>query len=403
MTAERQAQRRSHEHEACAVTNIKSGPKDWAFLVLLCGFAALAPASAADDPNLLPLAARYARNPGCAPVTLPLPQGAHMPLDGDDISPRPSFTPLSQGDSAICFAYATADMISQRVGREISPLDVATKYYFADPSRLGQIGDAALREQLRRMGDWRAAIAASRATMEISRDANFNGMPYADKLEGGEEDIAALLYNIDGLCLEKDLPAYDGYMHFQGYLDLLRVRMRLNPQADYCRVRLAGAGEALQNPATDAFNALWLDRVARQCRRLPLPAPLLPVSFRVAKNEAAFLQMLDENRAPSRADVSRMFAMIDYALDHGRAPAVGYSWFVLEDAKPDDFDPVADHSSIVIGRRKRGGVCHYRVQDNTGEYCAHMRPGIRERCELGRIWLTEQELERTLYSVTYLR
>jgi len=277
------------------------------------------------------------------------------------------------------------------------------KYYFADPSRLAQIGDADLRAHLGRIGDWRAMIATSRATMEISRDDNFNGMPYADKLEGGEEDVAALLYNIDGVCLETDLPSYDGYMHFQGYLNLLRVRTRLFPKEGYCRMSLAGAGESLQNPATDAFNALWLDRVARQCRRLPLPAPLLPVSFRVAKNEAAFLQMLDEKRSPSGADVAHMFAMIDYALDHGRAPAVGYSWFVLEDAKPDDFDPVADHSSIVIGRRKRGGVCQYRVQDNTGEYCAHMRPGIRERCELGRIWLTEQELERTLYSVTYLR
>lgn len=372
-------------------------------MALLCLLAALAPAAAAADPGLLPPTPRYARNPDCGPVTLTLPQGAHMPLDGDEISPRPSLTPLSQGDSAICFAYATADMISQRVGREISPLDVATKYYFANPSRLAQIRDAALRDHLQRMGDWRTVIATSRATMEISRDDNFNGLPYADKLEGGEEDIAALLYNIDGLCLETDLPSYDGYMHFQGYLDLLRVRMRLFPQDDYCRMSLAGAGDSLQNRATDAFNALWLDRAARQCRRLPLPAPLLPVSFRVAKNEAAFLQMLDEKRAPGRAEVSRMFAMIDYALDHGRAPAVGYSWFVLEDAKPDDFDPVADHSSIVIGRRKRGGVCHYRIQDNTGEYCAHMRSGIRERCALGRIWLTEQELARTLYSVTYLR
>ena len=43
---------------------------------------------------------------------------------------------LSQGDSAICFAYATADMISQRVQTEISALDVATKYYLTNPSRL---------------------------------------------------------------------------------------------------------------------------------------------------------------------------------------------------------------------------------------------------------------------------
>jgi hypothetical protein len=64
---------------------------------------------------------------------------------------------------------------------------------------------------------------------------------------------------------------------------------------------------------------------------------------------------------------------------------------------------VADHSSVIIGRRRVGDTCQYRVQDNTGEYCAPMREGIRDRCELGRIWLTEDELKRTLYSVTYLR
>ena len=76
---------------------------------------------------------------------------------------------------------------------------------------------------------------------------------------------------------------------------------------------------------------------------------------------------------------------------------------MLEQAAPDEIDLVADHASIVIGRRKVGGSCQYRVQDNTGEYCVRMRPGIRERCDLGRVWLTEQELTRTLYSVTYLR
>jgi hypothetical protein len=32
-----------------------------------------------------------------------------------------------------------------------------------------------------------------------------------------------------------------------------------------------------------------------------------------------------------------------------------------------------------------------------------MRPGIAQRCRLGRIWVTEEELRRTLYSVIYLR
>ena len=83
-------------------------------------------------------------------------------------SPKPADMPLSQGDYAICFAYATADMISQRLGTEISALDVATKYYFVDPSRLAHSTNPDLQLHLRGMGDYRAAIAESRATMEVS-------------------------------------------------------------------------------------------------------------------------------------------------------------------------------------------------------------------------------------------
>jgi hypothetical protein len=88
--------------------------------------------------------------------------------------------------------------------------------------------------------------------------------------------------------------------------------------------------------------------------------------------------------------------MMDYALDHGRVPAVGYSWYVLEERDPKDPDLAAGHSSVVIAGRRSGSACQYQVQDNTGEYCSLMREGIGERCELGRIWLTEDELKRSL-------
>jgi hypothetical protein len=115
------------------------------------------------------------------------------------------------------------------------------------------------------------------------------------------------------------------------------------------------------------------------------------------------MEMLEEGEPPSAKDVSRMLSMVDYALDHGRAPTIGYSWYVLEERDPKDPDVAADHSSAVIARRRVGGRCQYRVQDNTGEYCARMREGIRERCDDGRVWLWEDELRRTLYSVIYLR
>ncbi len=365
-----------------------------ALLVALAG-----PAGAGD---LLPASPRYARSPGCPNVTIAMPPATHALPGGVRISPRPADIPVGQGESAICFAYATADMISQRVGRAVSPLDVATKFYFADPERLAALPDHRVAAHLRAHPRFREDIAWSRNAVDIDHTRNPRHEPYFDKLEGGEEDAAALLYNLDGLCDERDLPSHEGYAHHTRFF--LAQRYASYVRAPNQCFRATGATvDRLRSRRADAFNAAWMRRVAALCPRRPVPVPLLPVSYRVASNQLEFMDMLEAGRPPSPPQLDRMLAMVDYALDHRRAPTIGYSWYILEARDPKDPDLAADHSSTVVGRRRIGGRCQYRVQDNTGAYCAHMRPGIRERCADGRIWLWEEELRRTLYSVIYLR
>ena len=191
------------------------------------------------DPLLLPASVPlYTRNNECTDVKVPMPPSTHSAIGANMISPQPADMPLSQGDSAICFAYATADMISQRVQTEISALDVATKYYFTDPSHLAKLANHDLQVHLEGKGDYRTAIAESRNTTDVSRDDNPDRYPYFDKLEGGEEEIASLLYNVEGLCQDRDLPSYDGYTHFSADLTRLRVWTRLLPPARYSRISL---------------------------------------------------------------------------------------------------------------------------------------------------------------------
>ena len=357
----------------------------------------------ARDLRLLPENPRYARPARCTDVSVVQPQtrpGAH-PLDGR-ISPSPADSPMSQGDSAICFAYAAADMISQRVGLIVSALDVATKYYFADPARLATIRTPALRRYLRENPGLPGDIREIRNDTDVSRDKNPARIPFFDKLEDGQEDIAALLYNIGGLCEDRDLPSFDGYGQHQKTLQALRFRARVVRPLQ-CYRALGGTVDKLRGRDTDPFNAGWLAYVERRCRRRPLPVPLLPVTASIADNEADLMDRQSRGTPPERAESERLLAIIDYALDHGRIPTVGYSWYALEEKDPKDADFTADHSSPVIARRHVRGLCQYRIQDNTGEYCSRMRPGIRERCELGRVWLNEEELRGSLYSVIYLR
>jgi len=366
----------------------------------------LAVASAAEagdvDRRILPATPRYARNAGCAPVRIALPPATHRLPGGVLISPRPADIPVGQGDSAICFAYATADMISQRVGRAVSPLDVAGKFYFADPARLETLPDPAVRAHLGAHPAYRADIAWGRNAADINPIGNPGLQPYFDKIEGGEEDAAALLYNLDGLCAEADLPSHEGYAHFASTYAALRYGAPLRAP-NQCPRRVGATVAKFRSRRADAFNDAWLKRVEALCRREALPVPLLPVSSRVAANQLDFMALLEAGTPPTPREITRLLARVDYALDHGRAPAIGYSWYVLQARDPKDPDLAADHSSVVIGRRRAGGTCQYLVQDNTGEYCARMRPGIAERCRDGRIWLSEGELRQSLYSVIYLR
>ena len=372
-------------------------------LAFLAGSHCVAVATDRLDRRLLPAKVTYVRDAPCNPVEIHMPVDHHWASDGNLISPRPSAMPLFQGDTAMCFAYSTADMISQRVQVVVSPLDVATKYYFANVARLGASQSLDLQRHLAAMGDYRFRIRQVRAKADVSAVGNPGRLPFIDKLEDGEEDIAALTYNIGGICEDRAFPSYDGFKFHADYLSHLRFQARFLPKPKQCFSILGDAAQGLLSPKTDWFNATWVQHVEQSCHRFPSPVPLLPVTYRIAENEQDFMTMLDEGRRPTRRSIDRMFSMLDYALDHQRAPAIGYSFWVFEERPATDPDVTADHSSVVIGRRKVAGACQYRVQDNTGEYCSRMRGAISARCENGRVWLTKDELRQTLYSVTYLR
>lgn len=356
----------------------------WATIVLV--FATSAAAERAD-PKILPEHPAYARNATCAPVRAP-------PLER---------MPLSQGDSAICFAYATADMVSQRVGRRVSPLDVASTFYFADPSRLARARDPRVAHHAASRPHLADDIARERNRVDVNLDGNPTRKPFFDKLEGGEEDLASLLLNVKGLCLDRDLPSDDGYTHVWPFLKARRVAAGLAPPLDYCPRAIGATTANLRDSVADRANMEWLAYVERRCKRFASPVPLLPVSYRAAANQEEFILNKRRDVHVSREERAHMFAMIDYALDHKRNPTIGYSFYLLQARAADDPDEFADHSSAVVGRRKVNGVCQYQVQDNTGELCFKFRPEIAARCTLGRIWLTESELADTLYSVIYLR
>ena len=143
------------------------------------------------DRTLLPPHPVYQRNRACSSIN------AHIQY---------ASVPLSQGEAAMCFAYSTAAMISQRVGFAVSPLDIATTFYLTDARRLAESPESGCEaaSQRRQEVDPEVLILTQSAH-DTSEDGTSGNHPFIDKLEGGEEDAAALLANLQPLCPERRL------------------------------------------------------------------------------------------------------------------------------------------------------------------------------------------------------
>lgn len=335
------------------------------------------------DLTLLPPHPVYERNRQCSSIN------AHKQY---------ASVPLSQGEAAMCFAYSTAAMISQRVGFEVSPLDIATTFYLSDATRLAENRNRTVQRQVKTDKQLIPRLIHAQNSHDISADGNARNHPFIDKLEGGEEDAAAMLANLKPLCPEKDLPSYDGFDKQISLLDQMkRFASHASPRMNF-RSLVGSPASVRKSVAADYVNAKWMEYVNSRCKRIPSPVPLLPIVYRTAEDQEDL-----EGKRSSGINSSKVLRIIDYALDKKRYPVIAYSYYTIQDRALNDTDRFADHSSVVVARRKSGNQCQYLVEDNSGEFCHRFKAEFRSRCEFGRVWMTEGEIEKSVYSVVYLR
>lgn len=339
------------------------------------------------DKTFLPPEPRFERNDDCSPIEAPTYMGPVR----------------RQGDYAYCYAYATSDIISQRTHVQVSALDVAANFYFGRTDLLARSTDPIVQEYIKTHPSWLDLIHKHRKDVDITV-VKKSTVPYLDRLEGGEEDTATLLSNVKGLCPDADLPGDQAYESYKGMMDGLRKAHTAAPLNDEVGP-VHEAYSKFRGRKADAFNMLWLNQVDNQCHRVQAPVPLVPVAYRIADSFEDFLKRSKRHAFNSPVEKNKMMSMIDYALDHGRTPAIGYSFFILQKHTADDPDLFGDHSSTVVARHKSNGQCYYQIRENTGTKCEEMDPQLRpeSRCKDGYIWLSEEEITRTMYSVIYLR
>ena len=302
--------------------------------------------------------------------------------------------PKTQGDTAFCFAYTSAELAHQRTMIDVSALDLAMAFYFSPTESLNKISEPELRQYL----DTHPGLSQRLEADCYGEDVTISGPhPLFHHLEGGYESNTLLLANARGLCADKDLPSDGGMAHHQSLVqrleaDALAGKGNTSPVVDRITQRF-------RSPTADLFHSEWFLHVNAVCSHRPPPMPLVPVDFWLARNRREFEQRRRQGQL-GESDQEQVLASLDYALDHGRIAALGIDLNTLIE-QPDDED--GDHSVNVVGRRHHGGECQYLLRDSSGYECDELLRPIRARCQPREFWVNERELKLSLYAVTYLR
>ena len=311
----------------------------------------------------------------------------------------------SQGDTNFCFAYSSAVLLSQRMGVDVSALDLATNFYFTDPDLLLKNRNHDLVQYLKAHPSWRSEVIDARDAADISESTVENGKklsrPYFHSLAGGVEDVTLLLANARGLCLDADFASSDGLSLHQAKIEEFTKFAESHSQILTLDPRIKKFSPKFREPIADVFNTRWLAYQRKHCHRVAAPAAALPEGYYSAQTYEDLLEKVQKHQIDPVKEAAKLYGVLDTALDSGSAAAIGYSLYLFSSWR-DATDQYGDHSSAIVARRKVAGQCQYLIRDASGLACNEYYEPYRSRCYAGDFWVTRDELSKSLYSIVYL-
>jgi hypothetical protein len=291
-------------------------------------------------------------------------------------------------------------LIAQRTGLDASPLDLATSFYFADAKQIGSIQNPILLEYVTSHPEYETRITIDRI------DAALNPMngraehlhPFFHQLEGGTETTTLLLANVRGICADHQLPSNEGLNRYESLI--WEAKQKALNGAGFVIPEIENVIPSFRDGTADLFNSSWLTFIHERCS--PVAHPMLaPVEKSLAEDSKTFYKKLKAGKL-SNQERQKLFAVLDYALDHGRIAAIGFDLNTILQPAAQAQDN-SDHSSTIIGRRWNKGNCEYLLRDPAGYECKEYQSSLQPRCHEHHLWLTDSELIQSFYSLVYLR
>jgi len=265
----------------------------------------------------------------------------------------------SQGNIGWCYAYTVADLISQKLGKKVSAMDLAINSdrinIFNGATRIfGQLPEGGILSTTINAANFYGVCADDRAHLSKDKRKKFAG---EDLVRIGEE--RGLLLSGNKKVCDTDIPEMFPTLLESQVLQIAEKSMQIDFLTN------------LKNQA---------------CRK------------RERKKQFSFTEC--KSFGASLVHTSKHFECIDKALASGSALYISYNGSVLED--PNIYQSSANHASSIVGRRfnQDTKVCEYLVRNSWGEKCDKYSRNYT--CEKGNIWIPRALLMKHTGQAAYL-
>lgn len=331
--------------------------------------------------------------------------------------------PRNQDGLGWCAGFAFSDLLSHHTGVRVSAQDISISAIHEERISLTRTVQSQERdyanvqrdcapggEVRRTVSNWREYCRDSLAM--YPRMIRENREELARQMRTSVDDTSVdpymsyqALLRKGGVCLERDFPS-DGFTGDadSSWWQLLGYRTR----GDALRDRYSDLNEDLrENNCSDAQGILremiphqQLGNIIDLLKRTR--ESLRPVIVRNSACRTRYklpqLRNLDLNTKYIDSASERVAALqqLNRALDQRHPAQVGVHFsFAMRTPSLDD-----RHAVLVVGRRAGPGGCQYKIRNSWGQGCASYNSSIRSTCSNGTIWVSQNDLLRSLTTIS---
>ncbi len=281
-------------------------------------------------------------------------------LRGPDLGPV-----RNQDTVGWCFGFTAADLVSYRIKKRVSAIDVSITFY--------------------------------NKMKEMPRDAILSQT-------GGGQSMSALESSIqDGFCAESDLPSEDyvfpkncGQAGGQQIADIIKSIEKMHDAHEKVTTtcQLGGIPSVFKNLSADEIQKV-------------LNAPKLSAFQMILElqNQNCKNRIKPDKKLRMRGGLRDGYdTLLDIDAQLNKSNPVSYNYDANFLLPPSERSGIANHYSSIVGRRfdKKTNSCQYLIRNSWGRSCNIYPPPLDSQCEEGNIWVDEETIGKSVIGIHYL-